>query len=114
MEIIILCIIFGFYFLWKSYSYVDAFGDVGLGEEVPFIVDINYFIMMKAGSIWFTFWLLKLIAIAIGADYNIFSSLDIWMVSVIGLTFVGGYLSLTISKFFGWLSLISVAWPLVL
>jgi hypothetical protein len=111
MALVILGLLFGGFLIWKAYKYIDAFGDNMLGEEGAFITDINSFLMYWTCYIWIVCWLYKLLAIALGFDYHIFSETDLWMVSIIFLTFCGGVLSHNRSKIFGWISLLLIFWP---
>jgi hypothetical protein len=111
LAILILVIVFGGYFLLKAYHFVDNFVTSQLGEDVPFLVDINFFILYWVTVCGISYWLYKVIFIALGADYVLVSDIDLYLLSIFVITSIGSFLSMTYSSFFGFISLILIFWP---
>lgn len=112
LAVLVLVLIFGAYFAKRAYDYIDNWVISHTGEDYPFIADINLFIGYWVSYCGLIYWVYKLIFIALGKNYTIFSAFDLYLLSVVLITGIGFYLSLTFSRVFGLLSLVLIFWPI--
>lgn len=112
LAVLILIISFGAYFAHIAYRKIDNFVISITGEDYPFVADINLFIGYWVTYCGLMYWLCKVIFIALGKDYTIVSEFDLYLLSVVLITGIGFYLSLTFLRVFGLLSLVLIFWPL--